>query len=398
MNWYDNIYEPDDRPLKLPIHIFVEEGKHASCPDVNGDGYYMPGYDVNKNINDAWGVRDVIRTESIILPDYQAWMTKIRKDEFKIYPKLPKTSPYFNDLCIPVESDSFICYKVFDKDNCSEMFLSRGKFFPTTDCFTELYNDQPDYVLIKNSYGVVIDSIPGNSLIYLMEKEKFYDSTFTLSCYKNLEKRGVYVPNNVVYELRPMPKLERFKEYHDSLFAEYFQFPTPYSKKSVKSISNLIGDVEDYIVEDNLNIKENSEPIITNDFTKTLSMVYRYNEGHCFDFSIPLLFLKNVEMPVIYGWIVNKLGFNFNKKVWFYNLQYSSSASRFIDPYFSAGIQFSNHIKPEYIIEGGGKIRVKFKWSPFLMQAGVGFSYNLTTNIEQIKKISTVFEIGVGGF
>jgi hypothetical protein len=52
--WYDNTLEVDD-DTSFPIRILVEEGKHASCTDKNGDGYYTPGYDVNKRINDAWG-------------------------------------------------------------------------------------------------------------------------------------------------------------------------------------------------------------------------------------------------------------------------------------------------------------------------------------------------------
>ena len=41
------------------VTLLVEEGKHAVAPDRNADGVYTPGYDVNKRIKDAWGVRDV---------------------------------------------------------------------------------------------------------------------------------------------------------------------------------------------------------------------------------------------------------------------------------------------------------------------------------------------------
>lgn len=422
LDWYDNIYEPDNRLLKLPIHIFVEEGKHASCPDVNGDGYYMPGYDVNKNINDAWGVRDVIGTESIISPEYQGWMTKIRKKQFQVFPMLPSSSPYYESLCIPIkERDTLFCLKITNKDSCSDLFFNSP--FNTSTCYNDHNNLDFSNVVVKNSDGAVCKNLTSQEFYKFIIADHF-DSTSTLYFYKrqHIVEKKVFAPYNPYYELRQMPKLEVFENHYNHLKDQYFKFVKHNIKRNLIkgmndymqnkyikdrkedlqtqyiSAEKLLKDVKDYIVEDNLKIKEEYEPIIPNDFTKTLSMVYRYNEGHCFDISIPLLFLKNVEMPVIYGWIVNKLGFNFNKKVWFYNLQYSSSASRFIDPYISAGIQFSNHIKPEYIIEGGGKIRVKFKWSPFLMQAGVGFSYNLTTNIEQIKKISTVFEIGVGGF
>jgi hypothetical protein len=73
--------------------ILVEEGKHASCTDKNGDGYYTPGYDVNERINDAWGLRDVIRTGMLASGDFQSWMAKPRARETRVYPPLPEDSP-----------------------------------------------------------------------------------------------------------------------------------------------------------------------------------------------------------------------------------------------------------------------------------------------------------------
>ncbi|MBD3243598.1 MAG: hypothetical protein GF331_23615, partial [Chitinivibrionales bacterium] len=59
VEWYWNELDvmPDTR---LPVVLLVEEGKHATSPDRNADGYYAPGYDVNDRINDAWGVRDIL--------------------------------------------------------------------------------------------------------------------------------------------------------------------------------------------------------------------------------------------------------------------------------------------------------------------------------------------------
>lgn len=57
-DWQSNILQmPAD--VVLPLSVFVEEGKHASCPDRNGDGVYTPGYDVTERVHDAWGVRDI---------------------------------------------------------------------------------------------------------------------------------------------------------------------------------------------------------------------------------------------------------------------------------------------------------------------------------------------------
>ena len=46
--------------MVFPVRVLVEEGKHASILDRNGDGVYTPGYDVNSRVNDAWGLRDVL--------------------------------------------------------------------------------------------------------------------------------------------------------------------------------------------------------------------------------------------------------------------------------------------------------------------------------------------------
>ena len=92
--WYDNTLESDKRTV-FPIHIMVEEGKHGSCTDKNADGYFTPGYDVNKRVNDAWGVRDVMASGSLYSGGYQAWMTKTRRPEHRVFPPLPPDSPHY---------------------------------------------------------------------------------------------------------------------------------------------------------------------------------------------------------------------------------------------------------------------------------------------------------------
>ncbi len=87
--WYDNVLEAS-KPIDLviPVHILVEEGKHATCPDRNADGMYSPGFDVNTKVNDAWGIRDNIRTSTFMGFPYHAWMTKQRGffSKFQIWP------------------------------------------------------------------------------------------------------------------------------------------------------------------------------------------------------------------------------------------------------------------------------------------------------------------------
>ena len=94
LEWYDNILEVDKYTI-FPMTILVEEGKHASCTDKNGDGYFTPGFDVNRQKNDAWAVRDVIRSGILFTGKYEAWMTKVRPDGYYVLPPLPKNSPHY---------------------------------------------------------------------------------------------------------------------------------------------------------------------------------------------------------------------------------------------------------------------------------------------------------------
>lgn len=71
--------------VTLPITVLVEEGKHASAPDRNGDGTYTPGYDVNVKVADAWGVRDVFGS-GVISSRYHESMTKPRNPADRVGP------------------------------------------------------------------------------------------------------------------------------------------------------------------------------------------------------------------------------------------------------------------------------------------------------------------------
>ncbi|WP_164010675.1 hypothetical protein [Pyxidicoccus trucidator] len=90
--WYWNVSDTDEGS-RFPMHLLVEEGKHALATDKNGDGYFTPGYDVSRSVNDAWGVRDATRSGLLFSGSYQAWMSKVRRPEDRIYPPLPPDSP-----------------------------------------------------------------------------------------------------------------------------------------------------------------------------------------------------------------------------------------------------------------------------------------------------------------
>ena len=90
--WFWNVLETDDY-TQFPMHLLVEEGKHALATDKNGDGVFTKGYDVNVRINDAWGARDIIRTGMLFSGGYESWMTKVRRPEHRVMPPLPEDSP-----------------------------------------------------------------------------------------------------------------------------------------------------------------------------------------------------------------------------------------------------------------------------------------------------------------
>ncbi|MCP4291971.1 MAG: hypothetical protein GY780_09065 [bacterium] len=92
LQWYDNTLVSDEY-TEFPMTILVEEGKHASCTDKNHDGVYTPTFDVNQRVNDAWGLRDIMRSGGLYSGGFQAWMAKVRHPEYRVFPPLPKDSP-----------------------------------------------------------------------------------------------------------------------------------------------------------------------------------------------------------------------------------------------------------------------------------------------------------------
>ena len=88
--WYTNGLDvSNNRDTLLPLSVLVEEGKHASAPDRNGDGIYTPGFDVDIHPNDAWGIRDILRTRWLQGPAFRADMAKHRLEKDRVFPPVP---------------------------------------------------------------------------------------------------------------------------------------------------------------------------------------------------------------------------------------------------------------------------------------------------------------------
>lgn len=309
LEWYDNIYEIDtdnlDYELNLPFNILVEEGKHASCPDMNADGYYTPGYDVNIRKNDAWGLRDVIRTGELFSSNFQGFMAKVRRPEFRVLPPLPKDSP------------------------------------------------------LRKKYT----------------------------------KDSVYSPDNTIYQLRPMPSPSKANNKilkHD-MDSYYFDYSPDISKESESN--NFI----DWFVEEN--------------FINSLGVSYRIEEVQGLAICFPLLIVKNVEAPLIGGWLVNRVYFEGeNLKDFGYNILYTPSASRFLDPYLSAGVEVNNIFKndsnsdpttTDFAFESGIKLRGNVTYSPLKFLRFISPFWGIRLGIKNkgfiaIDHLNYVFEIGAG--
>jgi hypothetical protein len=87
--WYTNgLNIGRNKDTLIPVTVLAEEGKHASSPDRNGDGTYTPGFDVDVHPNDAWGVRDILRTRWLQGPGFRAEMSKTRVPVDRVFPPL----------------------------------------------------------------------------------------------------------------------------------------------------------------------------------------------------------------------------------------------------------------------------------------------------------------------
>ena len=88
VGWYTNEFAIDNSDgVMLPLHLFVEEGKHATAPDHDGDGVYDPRRDVNQLPFDAWGVRDTAPFSFRMGSGFDPSMFKTRRPETQVWPE-----------------------------------------------------------------------------------------------------------------------------------------------------------------------------------------------------------------------------------------------------------------------------------------------------------------------
>ncbi len=300
--WYDNTLVVDEYTL-FPLTILVEEGKHASCTDKNGDGYYTRGYDVNRRINDAWGVRDIIRSGGLATGGFESWMAKVRQEGDGVFPPLPEDSPHW----------------------------------------------------------------------------------------ENNAEDGVFAPRYAKYELRPFPTSEKaaddLKPFIDN--KGYSDWPEFEEFDDFEQFSSWVSDEK---------------------FMKSLAIAYRYDGDNGIVFNFPLFIVKNFEEPMSGGWIVNRLYFkDYKLRDIGYNLLFTASASRWVDPYFAVGFEYDvydtaggTESRWLFVTEPGIKFRANLKHSKlkFLSKLGTDF-WGLRIGVKytgawEFSQIGYVVEIGAG--
>lgn len=89
---------PGARPVELPLFALVEFEKHAMSPDINHDGKFTLGVDVNlyRDRFTIWGLRDLGANKEHLMMRYKSWMSLPRKKEDHF--TLTNSSSYFPGL------------------------------------------------------------------------------------------------------------------------------------------------------------------------------------------------------------------------------------------------------------------------------------------------------------
>jgi len=96
-----------DTDLVLPIHLFVEEGKHSTAPDRNADGHLVL---VNTYVRDSWGVRDPMG-EGILTVGYfqERWFKPRSKEDVSAPEWNPSSAPHSTTYALAAARNASIC-------------------------------------------------------------------------------------------------------------------------------------------------------------------------------------------------------------------------------------------------------------------------------------------------
>ncbi len=314
IEWYWNILDVAS-DTRFPMTLLVEEGKHAIAPDRNGDGYFTPSFDVNVRVNDAWGVRDIIRSGGLFTAGYQAWMTKVRNPEDRVLPPLPDDSPLQVDMA---------------------------------------------------------------------------------------KRRAGYTGGNAVYELRPLPSAataaawdaEQDGESHLEKFLVGKEMPDGPDLDDISTLEEAWSWVDAGALKRSLSISA-------------------YADGRWgFSWTFPFFIGKNMSIPMTGGYVLHRMylkGHDLRDFGW--TLLYANSASRWMDPYLAAGVEWHDvdsgvgvtERHTDFLFETGLKFRTQVGQSPLKFLTFITDFWGVRVGIKNygffdIDRLSYVVEIGAGSF
>jgi hypothetical protein len=320
IEWFWNIVEVDEE-TKFPMYLFVEEGKHALATDKNSDGYFTPSYDVNVRINDAWGVRDIIRSGGLFSGGYEAWMTKVRKPEHRVFPPLPADSP----------------------------LLPEG-----------------------------------------------------------LERQPGYEGETAVYELRPLPPASDVQAWdREQASVDPAAVPLyPFVKDK---------EVPDWPEVDEIHSLTQAEEWVESGALKRSLSIALYSDGDLgVSWVFPFFIVKNLHVSMSGGYVLHRMYLTGGERDGFgWQLLYTNSASRWFDPYFSAGAEWQQEYvredgtisddRADFVLETGFKFRAQLGSSPLKFLTFLTDFWGFRAGIKNygffdIDRLTYVLEVGAGSF
>jgi hypothetical protein len=202
---------------------------------------------------------------------------------------------------------------------------------------------------------------------------------------------GVYAPDNAIYELRPFPSAERAEPDLVHFIADK-------------------GDSNWPTVDKWRDLDQFRDWADTEAFVKSLSVAFYADGNYGISFSFPFFIVKNLEDPMGGGFITHRMAFtdtNFRDFTWMAN--YSPSASRWIDPYFAAGVEWDKEDAPgggtttdaDPVLETGLKFRASLAHTPFKFVTKVADFWGLRFGVKgngffDIDTLRYVIEVGAG--
>ena len=257
---------------------------------------------MTERINDAWGMRDIIRGRALYTGGFQSWMAKVRQKEGRVFPPLP--------------DDSYV-------------------------------------------------------------REQL--------------ENGADPGGHAVYALRPFPSAEKAPADLVNFIADKGSPDWP-TVEEVSALSDLAGWVD------------------AKSFVKSVSIAYRYDGQGRGGMSVtfPLFVIRPYSEPMGGGWINNRVYFkDYNWRDVGWQLQYTASASRWVDPYFSAGAEWDRRdggsLVTYGVVEQGVKFRVNMIHSPLKFLAKITDFWGLRMGLKArglfpVSDWNYVVEFGAGTF